>query len=97
METSCCSSEQAPKFLLVLAVGLEGVAVRAQGDHVPRDIGSLLGEVFDVVDLQDWQAGCGQLGGVACAFRAFAPAAAALDDGSSRTSLVLSRGGLSSG
>jgi hypothetical protein len=65
------------------AVGLDRVAVRAEGDHLSRVVLAAQGEVLDVVDFEEWLAGVGHVFYVAGTVRVLASARAGQDDRSS--------------
>ena len=46
-------ASETEELLAIAATGLDDVAVGAEGDHLDRIVGAVLGQVVDVVDLED--------------------------------------------
>ena len=53
MPLACDRDESLTDLFAIAAAGLDGVAVGAEGDHLHRIVGAVLGQVVDVVDLKD--------------------------------------------
>jgi hypothetical protein len=53
MPLACDLEESLTELFAIAATGLDGAAVRAEGDHLDRIVGTVLGQVVDVVDLKD--------------------------------------------
>ena len=54
MPLACDLEETLTELFAIAATGLDSVAVGAEGDHLDRIVGTVLGQVMDVVDLKDW-------------------------------------------
>ena len=53
MPLACDLEESLTEVFAIAATGLDGVAVWAEGDHLDRIVGVVLGQVVNVVDLKD--------------------------------------------
>jgi hypothetical protein len=74
---SCGFEKNWAEFIARAAAGLDGVAVRAQCDHLGRVVGAAEGQVLYVIDLQNRFAPDGAVLDVAGATRVLATASTA--------------------